>query len=80
MDATALNVIARWTEGTLVAGSPAGTVANVCTDSRALKAGDCFVALRGDKFDGHRFIEEAAKRRGGRDRRGDAGGNAARLR
>ena len=62
MDATALNVIARWTEGTLVAGPPAGTVANVCTDSRALKPGDCFVALRGDKFDGHRFVEEAAKR------------------
>lgn len=62
MDATSLDLIARWAEGTLVAGSSAGTVTNVCTDSRALKAGDCFVALRGGNFDGHTFIDEAAKR------------------
>lgn len=62
MDATTLDVIARWAGGTLVAGSPAAIVTNVCTDSRALKSGDCFVALRGDKFDGHGFVAEAAKR------------------
>ncbi len=62
MDATPLEVIARWSEGTLVTGSPAGTVMHICTDSRTLKAGDCFVALRGGKFDGHRYVVEAARR------------------
>ncbi|MDB6149119.1 MAG: UDP-N-acetylmuramoylalanyl-D-glutamyl-2,6-diaminopimelate/D-alanyl-D-alanyl ligase [Chthoniobacter sp.] len=43
-------------------GPSTGTVTTVCTDSRALKAGDLFVALRGDNFDGHSFVAEAARR------------------
>jgi UDP-N-acetylmuramoyl-tripeptide--D-alanyl-D-alanine ligase len=62
MDATTFEKIAHWAEGRLEAGDPRGTVTNVCTDSRALKAGDLFVALRGEKFDAHTFIAEAAKR------------------
>ena len=62
MDATSFEKIARWSEGRLATGDPQGTVTTVCTDSRALKAGDLFVALRGDKFDGHTFLAEAAKR------------------
>lgn len=34
--------------------------ADVCTDSRKLKSGDLFVALRGERFDGHDFVEQAA--------------------
>jgi len=34
---------------------------NVSTDTRALKPGDLFVALRGDNFDGHRFLPAAEK-------------------
>lgn len=62
MDATDIETIARWSEGSLVAGSPRGSVTTICTDSRALQAGDCFLALRGGKFDGHSFIAEAARR------------------
>ncbi|MCW6038336.1 UDP-N-acetylmuramoyl-tripeptide--D-alanyl-D-alanine ligase [Spirulina subsalsa FACHB-351] len=32
---------------------------NVVTDSRTLKAGDLFVALRGERFDGHDFLATA---------------------
>jgi UDP-N-acetylmuramoyl-tripeptide--D-alanyl-D-alanine ligase len=32
----------------------------VSTDSRALRPGDLFVALRGERFDGHQFLETAA--------------------
>lgn len=32
----------------------------VTTDSRAVKPGDLFVALRGENFDGHDFLEEVA--------------------
>ncbi len=34
--------------------------AGVSTDSRAIAPGDLFVALIGDRFDGHRFLEAAA--------------------
>ncbi|MDF1831307.1 MAG: UDP-N-acetylmuramoyl-tripeptide--D-alanyl-D-alanine ligase [Porticoccaceae bacterium] len=32
----------------------------VCTDTRSLVSGDLFVALRGDNFDAHQFLESAA--------------------
>ena len=36
------------------------TVQRVHTDSRSLTSGDLFVALRGERFDGHAYIEHAA--------------------
>ena len=46
-------------------GEPQGAVVNpdqpvgtICTDSRQLKAGDFFVPLVGERFDGHRFLEQ----------------------
>jgi UDP-N-acetylmuramoyl-tripeptide--D-alanyl-D-alanine ligase len=33
----------------------------VCTDSRSLAPGDLFVALRGERFDGHDFVSAAAR-------------------
>lgn len=34
-------------------------IANVSSDSRSIGAGDLYVALRGEKFDGHDFIDAA---------------------
>lgn len=34
-------------------------VTTISTDSRTLKSGDVFVALRGEQFDGHQFIQKA---------------------
>ncbi len=65
MEATKLELIARWCGGSLIAGDPGdpgATVTSVCTDSRALKVGDLFIALRGVSFDGHKFVAEAAAR------------------
>ena len=33
----------------------------VCTDTRRMDPGSLFVALRGDNFDGHDFVPDAAK-------------------
>ena len=35
-------------------------VANVCTDSRQAKPGDLFFAIKGERFDGHDFLNEVA--------------------
>lgn len=36
--------------------------AGVTTDSRAIATGDLFVALKGDRFDGHAFVADAIRR------------------
>ena len=61
MDPTNLSAIAKWAGGELLQGDPARNITHICTDSRALKAGDLFLALRGENFDGHAFVETAAK-------------------
>jgi UDP-N-acetylmuramoyl-tripeptide--D-alanyl-D-alanine ligase len=51
--ATATTVVG----GRRVGGNP--TFLRVTTDSRALEHGDLFVALRGERFDGHAFVPQA---------------------
>jgi len=46
----------------LLRGSAATLTSRVGTDSRQTQAGDLFVALAGEKFDGHDYVEEAAAR------------------
>lgn len=54
--------IAAATGGTLVDAPALHAQARIATDSRALAAGDAFVALRGERFDGHDFLDDAAAR------------------
>ena len=61
MNATPLSQIAAWSGGRLAGGNPAQTITTVSSDSRALKPGDLFVAIRGEKFDGHNFLADAAR-------------------
>jgi len=41
---------------------PNASFSGVAADSSSNTAGDLFVALKGERFDGHRFVEEAARR------------------
>jgi len=46
--------------GSTLHGDPATPIARVHTDTRTLQAGDCFVALRGERFDAHDFLPQAS--------------------
>ena len=50
------------TGGTLLGGTTGCRIQRVCTDSRKVRKGDLFVALKGVRFDGHRFIDEVFTR------------------
>ena len=53
-----LEEVARFSGGRLIKGDPSLPVDRLHTDTRTLTAGDCFVALQGDRFDGHTFVAQ----------------------
>ncbi len=57
-----LGNLARAVDGRICAGDPAAVVGGLSIDSRSLSPGDLFVAIVGDRFDGHRFVAEARAR------------------
>jgi UDP-N-acetylmuramoyl-tripeptide--D-alanyl-D-alanine ligase len=62
VDARSLKFVAEACAGELLAGSPDALVRRVCTDSRQAQAGDLFVALKGDRFEGHDFLQDVAQK------------------
>jgi len=54
-----LKQVAEATEGELRGGDGTLQISGVSTDSRALHPGELFVALPGERFDGHDFVVEA---------------------
>jgi len=48
--------------GAAVKGDAAARFGSVCSDSRQIRPGCLFVALRGERFDGHAFVAEAVRR------------------
>lgn len=53
--------LVRATRGVLLWGSPKQAFESISTDSRNLKSGDVFLALRGPNFDGNTFAPTALK-------------------
>ncbi len=45
--------------GKVSADTSSSEILGISTDTRSLKPGELFVALRGEKFDGHQFLEQA---------------------
>ncbi|WP_426690114.1 UDP-N-acetylmuramoyl-tripeptide--D-alanyl-D-alanine ligase [Rhodanobacter ginsengiterrae] len=56
----ALSTIAVWTGGRLLHGD--AEVTGVAIDTRKLQPGDLFVAIKGERADGHDYLAEAASR------------------
>ncbi len=50
---------ARFVPGARIVGDPSTPILRVHSDTRTLTTGDLFVALRGDRFDGHDFLPQA---------------------
>src|SRR5947208_5244071 len=60
MNPLALAQVAEFAGGSLSSGDGTILIDKVSTDSRTIKRGELFVALRGENFDGHNFVEAVA--------------------
>jgi UDP-N-acetylmuramoyl-tripeptide--D-alanyl-D-alanine ligase len=65
-EAPALPLTARWVaeeaHGTLVSGDPAREFSGVSIDTRTVSAGELFIAIRGERFDGGEFAAAAIEK------------------
>lgn len=50
------------TGGRVVRGTSSDPIGRIAIDSRTVRPGDFFVAIRGERFDGHAFVGEAVER------------------
>jgi len=57
-----LTYVAEGCGGELLSGPSSATITRVCTDSRQAQSGDLFIALSGEKFDGHDYLDEVARK------------------
>jgi UDP-N-acetylmuramoyl-tripeptide--D-alanyl-D-alanine ligase len=57
-----LEAVAHALEGTIQGGDPSAVVRGVSTDTRTLREGELFFALRGPRQDGHDYVHEALSR------------------
>jgi UDP-N-acetylmuramoyl-tripeptide--D-alanyl-D-alanine ligase len=60
MNPLSLSQITQLAGGSLSSGDGTVVIDKVSTDSRTIKRGELFVALRGENFDGHNFVEAIA--------------------
>lgn len=66
MTTLALQAVADQLKATLALSSVAANAdhfSKVSTDTRSIQPGDLFVALRGERFDAHNFLEDAVRQR-----------------
>ena len=61
MNPLTLSQIAQFAGASLSSGDGAVVITKISTDSRTIRPGELFVALRGENFEGHDFVKAAAK-------------------
>ncbi|MDQ3545316.1 MAG: UDP-N-acetylmuramoyl-tripeptide--D-alanyl-D-alanine ligase [Verrucomicrobiota bacterium] len=62
MDPLSIDQMAQFAGAAVQKGHGNRLITNLSTDSRSVQPGDLFVALRGDNFDGHKFVSQAMER------------------
>jgi len=60
-----LEEVLKATGGSLLQGKEKTSFRGISTDSRTVAEGELFIALKGERFDGHQFAIEALKKRAG---------------
>lgn len=65
MEVRSLKYLTEACGGELIGGSQTTMVSGISTDSRTIRSGELFIALKGDKFDGHNFINNAIEKSAG---------------
>src|SRR5438477_11257012 len=61
MNRLAILQIAELSSARLEQGEGKTLIERIGTDSRTIKKGELFIALRGENFDGHKFVQATAK-------------------
>jgi UDP-N-acetylmuramoyl-tripeptide--D-alanyl-D-alanine ligase len=62
MDACSLQQIAEFARAKVEGGNREAVIERISTDSRTIKPGELFVALRGENFDAHDFLGQVVER------------------
>ncbi|TBR16877.1 UDP-N-acetylmuramoyl-tripeptide--D-alanyl-D-alanine ligase, partial [bacterium] len=57
-----INELAKAAKGKLIRGDGKGLVKGISIDSRTIKRGEAFIAIKGENFDGHDFIDAVVKK------------------
>jgi UDP-N-acetylmuramoyl-tripeptide--D-alanyl-D-alanine ligase len=60
VETRSLKFVAEACDAEIRRGAGGTLMKNVCTDSRQAQAGDLFFAIKGERFDGHDFLNEVA--------------------
>ena len=59
MNEFSMQEIVNATGGILLQGDSQSKIIGISIDSRQIKTGELFVAIKGERFDGHQFVEQA---------------------
>ena len=62
MEALTVAEILKFCDGHLVRGNPQDRISSVSLDSRNLKRNALFIAIKGERYNGHNFLKEALKK------------------
>nr|MDQ6911830.1 Mur ligase domain-containing protein [Verrucomicrobiota bacterium] len=62
MEALSLSQIAAYAGGKLSSAKSDIGVTRISTDSRTIQPNELFVPIRGENFDGHKFVEQVAQK------------------
>ncbi|MDI6791840.1 MAG: UDP-N-acetylmuramoyl-tripeptide--D-alanyl-D-alanine ligase [bacterium] len=62
MEPISITDLLKAVQGELIAGSGRAEIKAIGTDTRCMSPGETFIALKGENYDGHRFVKEALAR------------------
>ena len=62
MESLRIAEILKFCDGHLILGDPQDRISSISLDSRNLKKNALFIAIKGERYNGHKFLEEALKK------------------